>query len=56
MMEGEKIKIVELLQSLANSLEPGDVTDFIAISQHYANGTPYSYRRVRSANIIPNLV
>ena len=46
-MGGEKKEIIELLQSLANSLEPGDVTDFIAISQHYATGTPYSYRRVR---------
>ncbi len=46
LLDGEKTKIVELLQSLANSLEPGDVQDFIAISQHYATGTPYSYRRV----------
>jgi hypothetical protein len=42
----DKEKTIELLQTLPNSLDPGDITDFIAISQHYATATPYSYRKM----------
>ena len=44
--DGDKSKIIEELQNLPRGLEPGDVTDFIAISQHYSTATPYSYRSV----------